>query len=237
MAKGNNILNYISLFTGVLGMDLAAMWAGFNPLLFCEIDKYCQQIIKQHFPNIPLIEDVKNVKGKQINQPIKLIIGGFPCQDVSLAGKRQGINNATRSGLWGEYARIIGEFRPEWALVENVPGLLSVDNGGDYEEYSGTLPNWGTMQNGVLYELVISGQFMDEDESLLLPTPTAMEWKDVGYCVTLSRIDKGGRVARRICSTRKNLPKDIRVKVNQNFLEQMMGLPIGWTELKLAGTQ
>src|SRR6266540_67455 len=67
--------------------------------------------------------------------------------------------------------------------------------------------------------------------SHIFPTPTAMEYKDVGYPKTLSKIDKGGRIARRICSIRKDLPQDIRLKVNPSLLEQMMGFPIGWTVL------
>lgn len=127
------IFDYISLFSGCGFLDLACQWAGFKPVSFCEIDTFCQKILRKHWPDIPIIKDVKDVKGEQFkDRAITLIVGGFPCQDVSLAGQRRGISEGTRSGLWLEYKRIIGEIRPEWALVENVPGLLSVDNGNGF---------------------------------------------------------------------------------------------------------
>jgi len=125
-------LTKLSLFSGILGDDLASEWVGIKTIGCVEIDPFCQQVIKKHHPNMPIIGDVRDVTKKRIKESPNIISGGFPCQDVSTAGLRQGINENTRSGLWGEYARIIGEFRPTWVVAENVQGLLSVDNGGGF---------------------------------------------------------------------------------------------------------
>lgn len=86
-----------------------------------EIDDYCQKILSKHWPDVPKYRDVREV-GKHNLEAVDLICGGFPCQDISIAGKGVGIEGE-RSGLWKEFARIIGELRPRYALIENVPML------------------------------------------------------------------------------------------------------------------
>jgi DNA (cytosine-5)-methyltransferase 1 len=131
------VLNKLSLFTGILGDDIASEWAGIKTICCVEIDPFCQQVIKKHHPDMPIIGDVRDVTKEKVKEVsgrewVDIISGGFPCQDVSTSGLRAGINENTRSGLWGEYARIISEFRPRWVVVENVRGLLSIDNGGGF---------------------------------------------------------------------------------------------------------
>jgi DNA (cytosine-5)-methyltransferase 1 len=87
-----------------------------------EIDEFCNQVLAKHWPNVPRFTDVRSVGASNL-VPVDLICGGFPCQDISQAGKGPGITGV-RSGLWSEYARIIGELRPRYVLVENVRNVL-----------------------------------------------------------------------------------------------------------------
>ena len=111
-----------SLFAGIGGIDLGFERAGFKTVWQVELNPYCRKVLARHFPNAERFEDVRTV-GRHNLKPVDVIAGGFPCQDISNAGKRAGIDGE-RSGLWSEYARIIGELRPRFVLVENVSALL-----------------------------------------------------------------------------------------------------------------
>ena len=113
-----------SLFSGAGLCDLGLEWAGMKHRFFCEVDPFCRSILRRHWPGIPIYEDVRELRGADL-PPVDVLCGGFPCQDVSLAGKRKGIAKGTRSGLWHEYARLIEEIRPGYVIIENVPGLLA----------------------------------------------------------------------------------------------------------------
>ena len=112
---------HLDLFSGIGGFALAARWAGIETIGFCEIDKYAQKVLEKNFPGVPIYEDVTKLDGSEFKD-IFLITGGFPCQDISIAGKGAGIEGE-RSGLWSELFRIIGEVGPKYALIENVPAL------------------------------------------------------------------------------------------------------------------
>lgn len=114
-----------SLFSGAGLCDLGLQWTGFRHQWFCEIDPFCRAILARHWPDIPIYEDVRMLKGDEL-PPVDVLCGGFPCQDVSSGGLRAGIRQGTRSGLWLEYARLIGEIRPKYVIIENVRGLLSL---------------------------------------------------------------------------------------------------------------
>ena len=113
-----------SLFSGAGLCDLGLEWAGMKHRFFCEVDPFCRSVLRRHWPGIPIYEDVRELRGADL-PPVDVLCGGFPCQDVSLAGKRKGIAKGTRSGLWHEYARLIEEIRPGYVIIENVPGLLA----------------------------------------------------------------------------------------------------------------
>jgi len=118
-----------SLFAGIGGLDLGLERAGFKIIWQVERDKFCQQVLRTHWPGVTLYDDVREVGRKNLI-PVDLIAGGFPCQDLSIAGKRAGLDGE-RSNLWYEFARIIDELAPAWVLIENVPGLLSSRRGND----------------------------------------------------------------------------------------------------------
>jgi DNA (cytosine-5)-methyltransferase 1 len=91
---------------------------------FCEVDKKCQAVLKKNWPGVPIFDDVSNLKGEDIEETVDVICGGFPCQDISLAGKGAGLEGK-RSGLWSEFKRLIEEIKPKYAIIENVSALRS----------------------------------------------------------------------------------------------------------------
>jgi DNA (cytosine-5)-methyltransferase 1 len=111
-----------SLFSGIGGIDLGLQRAGMEVGWQVEFDPWCRRMLAKHWPDVPRFVDVKEVGAHNL-PPVDMLAGGFPCQDISNAGKRAGIQ-AERSGLWFEFARIIRELRPRYVLVENVGALL-----------------------------------------------------------------------------------------------------------------
>ena len=161
-------LRLLDLFSGIGGFSLGLERSGFfETVAFCEIEPFPRRVLKKHWPDVPIYEDVRNLTADALrrdgviddpaeaeamadtssgrrdtsrqelrettggwtadwserSRSIDAICGGFPCQDISVAGKGAGIEGA-RSGLWAEYARIIGELRPRIVIVENVAALL-----------------------------------------------------------------------------------------------------------------
>jgi DNA (cytosine-5)-methyltransferase 1 len=107
-----------SLFSGIGGLELGLEMAGLGPVLWqVENDGLCRVILKKHWSDAKRFDDVKE---RREYPYVDVICGGFPCQDVSAAGLGKGIKKGTRSGLWLEFARIVGEVRPRWVVVENV---------------------------------------------------------------------------------------------------------------------
>ena len=122
-------MRMLDLFSGIGGFALAAKWVWEDELDivgFCEIEKYAQKVLQKNFPGVPIYEDITKLNGKSFKN-IDLLTGGFPCQDISIAGKGAGLEGA-RSGLWTEMHRIISEVRPRFALIENVP-MLTIRGG------------------------------------------------------------------------------------------------------------
>lgn len=123
-------MTFGSLFSGIGGFDLGFERAGMTGLWACEIDPQARITLGKHFPNMEIYDDVRKI-GKRNLRSADVICGGFPCQDLSVAGKRKGLAGE-RSGLWFEFKRIIGELRPRIVCIENVPGLLSNNEGRDF---------------------------------------------------------------------------------------------------------
>jgi DNA (cytosine-5)-methyltransferase 1 len=123
-------MRFISLFSGIGGFDLGFDRAGMECAAQVEFDEQASAVLARHWPDVPRFKDVRGV-GKHNLPTVELICGGFPCQDVSVAGKRAGLAGE-RSGLWFEFHRILDELKPEWVVIENVPGLLSSQGGRDF---------------------------------------------------------------------------------------------------------
>jgi DNA (cytosine-5)-methyltransferase 1 len=117
-------LKVLDLFAGIGGFSLGLeRTGGFETVAFCEIDKAAQKVLKKHWFDVPVYEDIKLLKGEDVGT-IDVITGGFPCQDISLAGKGAGLAGE-RSGLWWEYHRLIKEIKPKYVIAENVSALRS----------------------------------------------------------------------------------------------------------------
>lgn len=143
---------YLSLFSGIGGFDRGFDNAGMTCVAQVEIDAAASKVLARHWPGVPRWSDVKDFK---YDGPVDLICGGFPCQDVSVAGRRAGLDGR-RSGLWFEYRRLLEEIRPDWAVIENVPGLLSSNGGRDMGTVLGGL---GELGYGYAYR-VLDAQFL-----------------------------------------------------------------------------
>ena len=159
-------LKLLDLFSGIGGFSYAAekIVGGYKTTQFVEIDPYCQSVLRKNFPNTPIHDDIKTFSAKRGQFDVFTI--GFPCQDLSVAGKQKGINEETRSGLFYESIRLLREVRPRFALFENVRNLLSHEKGGTFQE--------------VLFQIAKAGNY-------------EIEWavisaKDLGACHLRQRI-------------------------------------------------
>lgn len=122
-------MTVLDLFSGIGGFSLGLEWAGgFKTVAFCEADQKCRRVLRKHWPATKIYIDVTTLTQKRLVADgiptIDVVTGGFPCQDISTAGKGVGIGGA-RSGLWKEFARLICEVRPRYAIIENVSALRS----------------------------------------------------------------------------------------------------------------
>lgn len=122
-----------SLFSGYGGLDLAVEeFTGGETVWHVEFDKAPSVVLEKNFPGMPNYGDIRNVNWAEV-EPVDILTGGFPCQDVSLAGRRAGMQEGTRSGLWSEFANAIEQLRPRLVVIENVRGLLSANADGGVE--------------------------------------------------------------------------------------------------------
>ena len=114
-------MKHLDLFSGIGGFALAAQWMGWETVAFCEKEKYAKRVLERHWPNVPIIDDIRDIK-----EPIgcDILTGGFPCQPFSSAGKQKG--KADDRYLWPEMLRVIALERPAWVVGENVAGLIGM---------------------------------------------------------------------------------------------------------------
>jgi DNA-cytosine methyltransferase len=117
-------MNVGSLFAGIGGFDLGFERAGYDIRWQVEIDPWARAVLAKHWPHVHRHDDISTAGAHNL-ETVDVLCGGFPCQDISLAGKGAGIADGTRSGLWSEYARLIRELRPRYVVVENVAALLA----------------------------------------------------------------------------------------------------------------
>lgn len=133
-------MRFGSLFAGIGGFDLGLERAGMEPAWQVEINSYCLQVLDRHWPDVKRYGDIKEIDATDL-EAVDLICGGFPCQPASYAGQQRGTTD--RRWLWPEFFRILRGARPRWVLVENVPGLLSVNSGRAFGEVVGDLASLG----------------------------------------------------------------------------------------------
>lgn len=121
-------MQLLDLFSGIGGFSLGLERAGFTTAAFCEIDPFCRRVLAKHWPQVPIYDDVRELTAVRLAADgigsVAAICGGFPCQDISQAGRGVGLHGE-RSALWWEYHRLIAELRPRVAIIENVAALRS----------------------------------------------------------------------------------------------------------------
>lgn len=123
-------MNHLSLFSGIGGIDLAAHWAGMRTVAFCEREPYPQKVLKKHWPDVPIYDDVKTLTKARLEsdgidvRAIRVISAGYPCQPYSLAGERKGSDDDR--ALWPEVKRLLEDIRPRWFVGENVAGHITM---------------------------------------------------------------------------------------------------------------
>lgn len=157
-----------SLFSGIGGFDLAALWLGWENIFNVEIDPFCRHVLKYHFPLSVQFDDIKKFDAKKYYGTVDIISGGFPCQPFSLAGQRLGKDDDRY--LWPEMLRVIDEIRPAWVVGENVAGILSM------------------VQPGLPIDLAIQTHLSKEDQEIITEHEFIIEsiYKDIegiGYSV------------------------------------------------------
>jgi len=119
-------MKVLDLFSGIGGFSLGLESTGyFQTIAFVEKDKFCRQVLQKNFHNIPIEEDIRNVRGERYKADI--ITGGFPCQPFSVAGKRKGTDDDRY--LWDETIRVVSECKPKYFIGENVEGIININNG------------------------------------------------------------------------------------------------------------
>jgi DNA (cytosine-5)-methyltransferase 1 len=126
--EGASGLRVLSLFAGIGGFDLGLEAAGgFETVAFCEADEGCRRVLAKNWPGVPIYDDVRDLSGQHLTADgigVDVICGGFPCQNISLAGRMEGIEGA-KSSLWQHYRRLIEQTRPRYVIIENSPVLRS----------------------------------------------------------------------------------------------------------------
>jgi DNA (cytosine-5)-methyltransferase 1 len=138
-------LQVLDLFSGIGAYALGLERAGMKVAAFCEIDPFCRRVLRKHWPDTPIYDDVTKLSGDALRRDgiaVDVICGGWPCQDISPAGTGSGLDGA-RSGLWSEVSRLAGELRPRFLVLENSSNLLSINRGADFGRVLGDLAALG----------------------------------------------------------------------------------------------
>lgn len=168
-------LKVLDLFSGIGGFSLGLeRTGGFETVAFCEIEEFPRRVLAKHWPEVPCYHDVRELTADALHRDgiaPNAIVGGFPCQGLSAAGSRAGLSDA-RSGLWSEFARLIGEIRPIFVLLENSPELL--DNG--FGDVLGSLAALGYNAQWDCIPASALGAPHDRDRIWALAYPQTVAW-------------------------------------------------------------
>jgi len=140
-ARGQ-VLRYLSVCSGIEAATVAWGPLGWNPVAFSEVERFPCAVLAHHYPDVPNVGDMTKIDGRKYRGTVDLLVGGTPCQDFSVAGKRAGLSGE-RSGLALDFIRLAREITPRWILWENVPGCLSTNAGIDFGSFAQALADCG----------------------------------------------------------------------------------------------
>ena len=223
---GRMKLKVLDLFSGIGGFSLGLeRTGGFETVAFCEIEKFPRKVLNKHWPNVPIYEDVRNVTAEKLRTDgifPDVITGGFPCQDISVAGNQKGIGEGTRSGLWSECARLLGDIRPRYAIFENVTALLSGDNGRWFEQVLWDISKVGYDAEWHCIPASELGAHHQRDRVWIVAYPNSLR-KQTGY----SEIpEKNGEIQQRDNDAEPSYPgNDSEILANTSSSRGKAGLP------------
>ena len=224
-------MNELALFAGAGGGILGGHLLGWRTVCAVEWEPYAASVLVQRqndgiLPPFPIWDDVQTFDGKPWRGIVDVVSGGFPCQDISIAGKGDGLDGQ-RSSMWQYMARVVSEVRPRFVFVENSP-MLTIRGG---QESLQTLPRSGMTQDGLLWEQTTLEPVIAEKGFGYWPTPTATDWKATGKLETLKR--QGDRNE----AGHQNRPqyqyaRKFNMKMPLVASEILMMWPLEWTDLK-----
>ena len=225
------MLTHLSLFSGVGGLDLAAEAAGFVTVGQCEWADYSTKVLEKHWPDVPRWRDIHGLSADEFlrrtgRETVTVISGGFPCQPHSVVGKRKA--SGDERDLWPEMRRVIGEIKPKWVVAENVPGLLSSENG---RFFRGILRDFAALGFDVGWGVVCAAAVgaVHRRERVAIVAHAHGVKLPRGRKPETARLKKRGPMNdyRDFC---RQVLGQTYPDVEQT--ERIMGFPKGWTELK-----
>lgn len=184
----HSAFNHASVFTGIGGFDLAADDIGWNNVFQCEIDTFCQDVLKKNFPKTEKYLDINEFDARKYRGAIDVISGGFPCQDISISGKGEGITGS-RSGLWKQYFRIIAEVLPGFVVIENSPQLLK-------KGFETVLYDLSEIGYNAEWEVISAAEFGKphiRERLWVVAYPSVQRWRGILHLLKRSLVEKGSK--------------------------------------------
>lgn len=222
------IIKMISLFAGIGGFDLAADTLGWEILFQSEIDPFCLEVLKKHFPNIPKYGNINEINAKKYRGNVDVVAGGFPCQPFSNAGLQRGTEDPRF--LWPAMYRVIQECRPTWVVAENVLGLIGNADGVVFEQVCVDLESEGYEVQPFIIPAAGKDSFQERKRVWIVACLDGFGSKRIKLRRESILKHSGRRKSNYLtaCISRAGFnPSDI----TPNWMEWFMGFPTGWTEL------
>lgn len=232
----NNQLTHLSLFSGIGGLDLAAEWAGFKTVGQCEWADYPAKSLEKHWPDVPKWRDVRDVSGESVRERtgvdcITVVSGGFPCQPHSLAGKR--LASHDERDLWDELLRVFCETDARWLVGENVPGLLTSENGRFFGRILKDLAKIRCDAWWYCFPAYACGAKYIGERVCIVATSNCERWRGMEKnkkCDPMSSIRKCWENGKQDRTIYYHIQKGLNPNQAADLNGMMMGFPKGWTD-------
>ena len=227
-------MKVLDLFSGIAGFSLGLERAGMETVAFCEYEPHAQAILKKHWPEVPIHKDVSELDGKQYRGTIDVVCGGFPCQDLSAAGKQAGIEGGLDRAYTSKCLELLASVCLDTQFLRTSQACLLASQDDGLLSFSMTWPRSGMMQSGTVCRLQALEWHTKETEFTFWPTPQAKDGQ--GYYITSSDSAKNRRQNKRqmhwIHHAILTSGQEGKFTANPRFSEEMMGFPAGWTDLQ-----